>query len=399
MRNPPTSSTNSTGVLILASTVPVGSGDGTPAFVLDLGSALAKQCSVTILAPRISGAPPIDTVSGVTVRRFPYFPRRWEGLADNAIMPTLKAQPWRWIEAPLLIVSMAWHTWRIARKDQFRIINAHWIIPAGLVARMVSRFRGIPYIVTVHGADAYTLNGRVARFIKASVLRNAACTLPVSRDIAQIARSLAGDEAVISEPIPMGVAPVEPSFSDRQSNTFLFVGRLAEKKGIGIALTALTDVPKGELRIIGEGPEQTHLESLVANLELEGRVSFLGRQPRSTVIAEMRSCAALLIPSVVGSDGDTDGTPVVLAEAMSCGTPVLAARIAGLADYVQNEVTGLLVEPGDVDQMSAAMNRMLTDPVLLANLGKETAERFPGSPLDIRETARNYLEHLTRPLT
>jgi len=395
LSSPPAESTGSTSVLILASTVPVRSDDGTPSFVLDLACALAEQCRVTILAPRVSGAPRTDTVSGVTVRRFPYFPRRWEGLADNAIMPTLKSQPWRWIEAPLLLASMAWHTWRIARRDRFQIINAHWIIPSGLVARVVSPIIDIPYIVTIHGADAYTLNGRLARSVKTSILRHAACSLPVSQDIAEIARSMAGSEAAIGEPTPMGVAHVEPSVEERSRNTFLFVGRLAEKKGLDVALTALADVPEGELRIIGEGPERERLESLVTTLGLGERVSFLGRQPRSEVMAEMRGCTALVIPSIVASDGDTDGTPVVLAEAMSCGTPVLAARIAGLADYVEAEETGLLVEPGNVAQLSAAMNRMLADPAILASLGEQAAARFPGSPLDIRETASNYFEYLT----
>lgn len=382
-------------ILMLATTVPAHANDGTPSFVLDLACELAEEAEVTILAPRVSGAPTVEDVSGVTVHRFPYFPSRWEGLADDAIMPTLKSHPWRWVEVPPLVLSMAWHTWRITGRGRFDVINAHWIIPAGLVARAISSLRHLPYVVTVHGADAYTLNGGLARLIKGDVLRHARVTLPVSGDTAAVVRSIAGDGANIGTPVPMGVRRLDPMNQERSQDTFLFVGRLAQKKGLDIALRSLNRSTKCHLRVIGDGPERARLESLVTTLHIEDRVTFLGRRPRSDVIAEMRRCAALLIPSVVAPDGDKDGTPVVLAEAMSCGTPVIATGIVGLADYVRDGETGLLVEPGNIDELSETMNRVVSDPANLAAMGKRAAEWFPGSPLDIRETATDYLTQLT----
>lgn len=377
-------------LLILATTVPAEPGDGTPSFVLDLASALTDQMDVTILAPRVPNADFRSEFDGVIVVRFPFFPRRWEGLANDAIMPTLRADPWRWIEVPALFGSMAWHTWRLTNDGSFSIVNAHWIIPAGIIAWFVRKLRGVPYIVTVHGADAYTLNSRTVRWVKGFVLRGAEAVLPVSGDIARVVGTILGGDSHVSPAVPMGVA--RPSMADvrRMSDTFLIVGRLAEKKGISVAIRALRDVPEIRLRIIGDGPERDALSTMAADLGVGERVEFLGKRPRADVLAEMAICTGLLIPSVVASDGDTEGTPVVLAEAMSIGTPVIASRLAGLGEFVVDGETGLLVEPGDSTDLSRALSDACSDPDSFSALGQQAAASFGGGPLDVRSTAVAY---------
>lgn len=383
-------------VLVLATTVPVQSGDGTPSFVLDLAAALADQMRVTILAPRVSGSVAVTEIDGVTVIRFPFFIKRWEGLADEAIMPTLQEEPWRWLEVPFLFGSMAWHMWRLIKRGDFAVLNPHWIVPAGLVARMSGPLTGLPYVVTVHGADAYTLRGRIFGAVKRSVLRNASAILPVSHEIAVISAALVGSGEPVPMSVPMGV--LRPSNIDvsRHAGTFLVVGRLAEKKGVDVAIRALAETPSARLIVIGDGPQMGALQALASDLQIEDRVEFCGRQPRSIVLSEMAACTGLLIPSIVAADGDTDGTPVVLAEALSLGTPVMASRIAGLSEFVVDGETGSLVEPGDVAAWANQLRSVRSDPEGFSRLGVQAAAEFVGGPLDLRSTAGTYAETLRK---
>ncbi len=377
-------------LLILATTVPTSPADGTPSFITDLAASLGTDISVTILAPRVAGSAHISEVGDVTVVRFPYFFRRLERLAGDAIMPRLRAEPWRLVEAAALVLSMIWHSWRITSRRAFDAVNAHWLVPAGVAAWIVNKTRRIPYVVTVHGADAYTLNGRLSRWVKRRVLRSSAAVLPVSADIGKVVRDVGGRQVHIDHVVPMGVGPRSVVVTERTAGAFLFVGRLADKKGVEVAIRALPAVPQACLRIVGEGPERSRLVDLVDQLGLTDQVEFLGRLGREEVFAQMERCFGLLIPSVTAPDGDRDGTPVVLAEAMSCGTTVIASDIAGLGDQIEDGDTGWLVPPGDVGALSRMLTRALADADGFIELGREARERFSGGPLDIRSTAAVY---------
>ncbi|MEZ5175688.1 MAG: glycosyltransferase [Acidimicrobiia bacterium] len=378
-------------MLVLATTVPVESGDGTPAFVLDLASALTDEMTVSILAPRVPEAARVTTIDGVTVRRFGYFPRRWEGLANGAIMPTLRAEPWRWIEVPALVGAMIVRTVFEAWRTRADVLHAHWILPGGLAASCAAALLRKPYIVTVHGADVYTLRGRRISWLKRKILTRARAVMPVSQDIRSMVIDLAEAPDNITSAVPMGVAAPEVRDAGRRAaDSFLIVGRLAQKKGIGIAINAFSMIDRGDLVVVGDGPLRSTLESAVDEANLNDRVRFVGRQPREEVLDHMRRCTALLIPSVVAPDGDTDGTPVVLAEAMSLGTPVIASRIAGLADHIEDGRTGWLVEPGDVEALAEALVRGMGDTSGLDRLGASAAQYFTGGALDMATTAREY---------
>ncbi|MEI6590843.1 MAG: glycosyltransferase family 4 protein, partial [Actinomycetes bacterium] len=121
-------------LLVLASTFPAHPNDGTPAFVLDLAKREAKRYSVTVLTPRVKGAAGREVIDGVAVVRYPYFFKRFEDLADGAILDNLKARRSRWIQVPALVFGL----WLALRSESNTLrpaaIHAHWVIPQGLVA-------------------------------------------------------------------------------------------------------------------------------------------------------------------------------------------------------------------------------------------------------------------------
>ncbi len=369
------------GIVVLTSTFPARPGDGTPGFVLSLAEELARQEPVTVVAPRVRGAALHDRFGEVEVVRFRYFPRRWEGLADGAIMPNLRAEPWRLLEVPPFLLAYLWTTLRTVRRRRPRVVNAHWVLPAGLVALVVRTLTGVPYVLTAHGADAFVLASGLPARLKRLVLARAGAVLPVSEDIATSLRALGAPcEAVV--PMGVDVAAIRAATTPRRSEPgrLLFIGRLAGKKGVAHLLEALAQVPTARLVVVGDGPDRAALERRAAELGLGGRVTWRGQQPRHEVEAELQQAAALVIPSVVDVDGDKDGTPVVLPEALAAGVPVVASDLAGLGEHLRHDQSGLLLPPGDVGALVLALRRVVDDPASLAPLvaagGRIADERF-----------------------
>jgi colanic acid/amylovoran biosynthesis glycosyltransferase len=358
---------------MVTTTFPARAGDGTPEFVLTLARSI-RDFDVTTVAPRVA-----------------YFPRRWEGLAADAIVPTLRSDRWRVIEAPFLVGSLVIVTWREVRRQRAVAVNSHWILPAGLIAMAVHALTRVPYVVTVHGADAYTFRGRLARLLKRHVLRRAAAVLPVSRDIA---RTLGLDDAPV---LRMGVdtASIRAAVGQRnpQAGLLVYIGRLADKKGIDVLLEALVQVPSARVRVIGDGPDRAALVALAARLGVADRVQFSGKLPKPEVLAALRRAQAIVIPSKVGAGGDMEGTPVVLCEAMAAGVPIVASDLGGLGECVDDGTTGILVPPDDPDALAATLTKVLGRSVDLDAIGRAAAAEAARS-LDVAAIGAAYSEVL-----
>jgi colanic acid/amylovoran biosynthesis glycosyltransferase len=377
-------------VLVLTTTFPARPGDGTPEFVLSLARALADSFDITVLAPRMGSTARTEVIDGVFVRRFPYFPKRWEGLAAGAILPNLRATKRRWAEVPALVGSLWWHALRLTRSWRPDVVHAHWILPSGLVAWSLRSLLGVPYVLTIHGADAYALRSRALRALKRRVIRRASLATPVSRDIAV---SLGLEEDLV---VPMGVdfEGMSRAVGERDPvpGRLLFVGRLVEKKGVDVLLRSLARVRDASLVVVGDGPDRASLESLTRELGMAPRVSFLGNLGHEEVVRELRRAQALVIPSRVARDGDQEGTPVVMAEAFAAGIPLVASRLGGMAEHVVSGRTGLLVEPESPESLAHALQQVIEAPETLTHLAERA--RAEGAALDLRFTSERYRSFL-----
>jgi glycosyltransferase involved in cell wall biosynthesis len=123
--------------------------------------------------------------------------------------------------------------------------------------------------------------------------------------------------------------------------------------------------------LAGDGPERDALRRLAAPL---GDVEFAGWLPNEDLRRRMRGALAVCVPSLAASDGDAEGLPNVVLEAMAEGVPVVGSHHAGIPEAVAHEETGLLVPPGDPDALAAALRRLIRDPDLRRSLGKRARE-------------------------
>jgi glycosyltransferase involved in cell wall biosynthesis len=178
----------------------------------------------------------------------------------------------------------------------------------------------------------------------------------------------------------------------------LAVGRLVPKKGFDVLLRACALLVRDgldlEVEIVGEPGEQAgELEREASALRLSERVRFRGPLGQSGLFAAYRASTVLCVPSRILADGDRDGIPNVIAEAMACGLPVVATRVSGIPELVRDEVNGVLVEPDDERALAAAVLRVSRDHDLARRLGESgratVAAQFDGDVL-VRELAELF---------
>jgi colanic acid/amylovoran/stewartan biosynthesis glycosyltransferase WcaL/AmsK/CpsK len=127
--------------------------------------------------------------------------------------------------------------------------------------------------------------------------------------------------------------------------------------------------------VIGDGPLRASLEALAGQLGITACVTFHGQLAREQVEAVRRRAQIVLVPSVTAADGDEEGIPVVIMEAMAAGVPVIATRHAGIPELVVDGESGLLVPERDGPALAAALGRLLHSPDLCARLAHAARAR------------------------
>jgi glycosyltransferase involved in cell wall biosynthesis len=167
-----------------------------------------------------------------------------------------------------------------------------------------------------------------------------------------------------------GVEPelFEPITHSGQGTRLLTVGRLASVKGVPVLLdavkTLLKSHPKLTLTVVGDGPERKAFEQRAAGLGIDNHVKFVGYQSQTQVRQRLSETDLFVLPSFA------EGVPVVLMEAMAAGVPVVATRIAGIAELVDDNQSGRLVPPGNGEALTHAIDALLNDPGTRNALGQ-----------------------------
>jgi glycosyltransferase involved in cell wall biosynthesis len=162
--------------------------------------------------------------------------------------------------------------------------------------------------------------------------------------------------------------------SDRSGRLHVMcIGTLHEVKGQRYLLEAcrllLNQGVEVRCTLIGDGPDLAMLERMIAELDLDGRVDLAGGKTRDEIAKLLASCDVVSAPSVPTRQGKREGIPVALMEAMCAGVPVVASRLSGIPELVEDEWTGLLAPPRDPAALASALRRLHDDPELRHRLG------------------------------
>ncbi len=257
---------------------------------------------------------------------------------------------------------------RRARPLRVSHVHAHMAHAPATVAMYVSQALGVSWSFTGHAADLFR-----DRALLSEKLARASFVACISRWHRAFYRR---SGAITPDRLPLvrcGVDPheFEPA-AERDPRLVAAVGRLVDKKGFDVLIEAMAALRARDLDlqcvIVGEGPQRARLEARCRALGLEDRVELVGARPNGEVRRLLARSAVTALPCRTSGDGDRDGIPVVLMEAMASESAVVAGDLPTIRELVVPEETGLVVPPGDPAALARAIERLARDEVLRRRL-------------------------------
>jgi teichuronic acid biosynthesis glycosyltransferase TuaC len=259
------------------------------------------------------------------------------------------------------------------------VIHAHSALPCGHAASLLSRELKIPFVVTVHGLDAFSTRqvpgyaGEWCARVSRSVYRSACSVICVSEKVRE--QVIAGASARVKTTVVYNGVDTQifsPPDGEPDAPVILSVGNLIAVKGHELLLRAFAEIherfPEHSLESIGDGPERTRLQKLAEELGVAGRVHFRGRQSRRQVADAMRLATIFALPSRY------EGLGCVYLEAMSTGKPVIACAGQGIDEVIEQGINGCLIGTDDLQGLTDTLVQLLQQPEVRRMMG-EAARR------------------------
>lgn len=258
-----------------------------------------------------------------------------------------------------------------------RHLHAHFLHTPASVARYTALLTERSFSISAHAKDVWTTPGRE----KAQKLRAAAFTVTCTRANFEHLRMLAPEAEIGLLYHGVDVDRFRPPEHPRPARDgtdrtdpvrILAVARAMPKKGLDTLLDALARLPATlawRLEHIGAGPLLERLRAQAVRLGIAERVRWHGGQPQDRVIERLQAADLFCLPARIAEDGDRDGLPNVLLEAMASALPVIATPISAIPEAVEDGQTGLLVPPENADALALAILRLARDPALRVRLG------------------------------
>lgn len=396
---------------VLTHNYPRFTGDFSGVFVEALCEELAAQGQrVTVWAPYDPAyRRPLN--GAVTLRLYRYI---WpDSLHRLGYMRTMQSDLSLRLEAyalsPALFARGVQAVWRDARRLRPDVLHAHWLLPNGFIAAVVSRRLGIPLAISVPGSDAQVARSNpLFRAMARFALRQAAlltansaelrdAVLPLGADLNRFDMIIYGTNPNALTPNSEGVQTLRRKLEiDENAVVALCVGRMAAKKGFDVFIRALADPILRTQPVIGvmvgDGDEKAGWQRLAEQLGVAARLRWVGSVPKTEIGRYYNMADFLVMPSV---NRPADGLNVCVLDAMSCGKPVIGSTAAGNPLAIVHGETGLLTPEQDAVTLAAAMALLAGNPGLRARMGAAARARIE-TELGWPHLAKRYIAHFER---
>ncbi len=334
-------------------------GDMAGVFIDLLVRALASRGhEIHVITPSDAGNGGRIDWHGIAVHRVRYAPRRFERLAHRGAMVDASRSPIGALTLLSLVRALRLSVEALVKKEGLDVVHAHWWAPGGVAVWRASGKTRIPYVVTVHGTDAWLL-GRLpgASWLGRRVFGRAAACTAVSRFLADRVRAEVGDIPIVVQPMPTDTRGFV-SLSHGGGGV-VTIGRLSAQKRVGDLIDAMrvlrdrgTTVP---LTIIGDGVERAALESRARNPDID--VRFVGRVPPTELPERLGGMDVCVMPA------EREGLGLAAIEALIAGVPVVVTEEGGgLLDIVGEGDHGRVVPARHPEALADAIEIFLDNP-------------------------------------
>jgi glycosyltransferase involved in cell wall biosynthesis len=266
-------------------------------------------------------------------------------------------------------------------------LHAHFANePAGITRAAASR-AGITYSISAHAKDIYLTDDAMLRANMADARFITTCTSAN----AQYLRKVAPGAPVSKLYHGIDCGKLKPCASSKRADPplILSVGRLRAKKGLDLLINACAELRDRRIafrcEIIGYGPEESALRQQIEVLGLDQHVTLSGKLGHDAVLERMRAASVFALPCRIDADGDRDGVPNVILEAMAMGVPVVSTPVSGVPEIVSDGETGWLVPPEDASALAERLARLICDgaPEAIVAAARATVETRFGQGRDV----------------
>lgn len=377
---------------MVTSSYPLFTGDGTAPFIEEIARALAaREHHIDVVLP---AHPKLSRRDEPRLRFFPFPYTPLRALSVWGYAQSMNAD--RGFKGRTLLVApfAALATVRAVRRrlkaSSYDLVHAHWVVPGAALAHRAARSARKPFVISVHGSDVFSAERNAAVGWAARQAFSAAHAVTVcSSDLKDRTLHL-GARPDRTRTVPYGVDAEffrgEVSWNEERRQAMrhrlgaaatqtlvVGVGRLVEKKGFSSLIEAAGGDPALHVAIVGDGDLRSDLQN--TGLSQRTSLTLAGRFSRTEIRDALLSADIVAVPSVVDSKGNVDGLPNVLLEAMAAGRPIVASRVAGIPDVIDDGVEGVLVPPKSPRALRDALVALAGDPARRAQLGRAASLR------------------------
>ena len=394
-------------ILILTSSFPRFKGDFWGPWILDYCQELSKQGeNVFVLVPHTANTTKFSNFDSVNVHRFSYWFSNRQVLAKPpGIMTNLKKyKNAKFQIIPYLFFNL-FHGINLVKKYQIDIVFCQWTIPSGFIGLLIKKITKKPVIVSAQGAEFYLPKNKIFSYFLGYVLRNIDLLMPVSHHMKKLAYNYSKkiecikvlSNAVDTEKFkPLTNSKFHFSGIEPKFKKILTVRRLVPEKRVDLLIKSFHKLLKYfanlQLIIAGDGPERDNLTKLTKKLEISNKVLFLG------FISHDKLNLLYNITDVYVLTSEQEGLSLSLLEALATTVPVISTNIVGNPEVIIHEETGLLFEPGDVDQLVNNLKYVLDNPDKAKFMGNNARKYIISnySTHTIMKKLRNHFYHILK---
>ncbi|MBI5248772.1 MAG: glycosyltransferase family 4 protein [Desulfomonile tiedjei] len=379
-------------ILLLTTCYPSCEGDPSGVFIERLAIEFRKKGHhVGVVCPSDGSFFGRRVVNGIDTVRFGYFrPRSFLRLTKGlGGIPENLSQSWlaRIQLFPMMFFFLLHTLFEVRRFD---IVYANWL-GAGIIGAITNMLTGKPMVVSFRGDDGYLARDRVLwRALTLWVSSRAGVVAPVSEELRNVLAAVGIAPAKLRVP-RFGVDAElfrPPTSRPNRSDSIqaVFVGALIQKKGLQDLIRALADpsFKHVKLVVLGDGVMRDRLVEECNELGLSDQVEWMGQRPQRDVADIMANSDVLILPSY------TEGKPNVVKEAMASGLPVVATRVGGIPELVDDGKTGLLFTPGDVAQLRHCLKQLIDDKDLRSRMSRAALESLRCKALSWEATVEDF---------
>ncbi len=358
---------------------PLGGGGGVA--TRELAEELSKQHRVHVLTSWHPGLPLHEVTAGVVIHRVRVIPRR--------SLPTAT------LLSMISFVPMAlWHGWALLSRESFDVINAQFVIPSGIPAALLARFKKLPFVLSFVGGDVYdptkglsphrhTILTKIIQFVARQAQQGTAISSDTKRRTQELHKVhlpiTVTHLGLVRRPAPpttreeLGVPNDVP--------VFVSIGRLIPRKGYDTLLRAWQNIRGAYLVIVGDGPLREELGVETKKLGIADRVLITG------FVSNERKTQLLSMADGYASAALHEGFGIVFLEAMEAGLPIVAFEEGGHCDFLVHNTNALLATAGNQTEFTAHLQTLVADRELRKRLGENNKKDVPNFYIE-KTTAR-----------